>query len=320
MPTYSWACLLCFLLFSLFLTGCAHHSRAENQQLTYVSKPVIDFGRGGGGMPIEGVKELHNAEDLLAGLTRGYRGRVELSKDHDPILIAGQFPNLDLLRVDLSDATLKKDYKPKQFKKPSAPHPVVFAKQFESLAHPLRYHDAPMEWHISARDAQLSLIRDGDQQSLVVTSVAEGTFEFSMKLADVRPMLIAGAKEHSRGGFSVRDVHFDARCEDERTLVVDVKIDATWLLVPASFRIAGKVQIDDSFNVRLSGLRCDGQDLGGLLLAGFIDEALAKQNGKIMPLAQWPGNKIQLSGAKLEIDDHIRIKAKFGPPPTVAAK
>src|SRR5438045_510356 len=134
------------VLFCAFLTGCAHHSRAENQQLTYVSKPVIDFGRGGGGMPIEGVKELRSAEDLLAGLTRGYHNRIELSKDHDPILIAGEFPRLDLLRVDLSDATLKKDYKPKQFKKPSAPQPVVFVKQFESLARPLRYHDAPMEW------------------------------------------------------------------------------------------------------------------------------------------------------------------------------
>src|SRR3954463_1594273 len=62
------------LLLALFLigSGCAHRSRPEPQaQLTYVSKPVIDFGRGGGGLPLEGVKDLHTNADLLLGLTHG---------------------------------------------------------------------------------------------------------------------------------------------------------------------------------------------------------------------------------------------------------
>ena len=309
------------LLLALFLigSGCAHRSRPEPQaQLTYVSKPVIDFGRGGGGLPLEGVKELHTNADLLLGLTHGYRSRVELPKNHDPITISGELPNLDLLRIDLSDGTLKSSYKPHQFKKPTTPKAVLFVKQFEYVARPLRYQDGPMEWHIAAKDAELSLVKDGDQSSLVLTSTAEGSFEFSMNLADIKPMLIAGAKEHGTGGFSVKDIAFEAHCEGPRSLVVDMKVDATWLLVPASFRVAGRLDIDDVFNVRLSGLRCDGENLGGLLLAGFIDEAMQKHNGKVMPLAAWPGNRIKLSGAQIQIDDHIRVKGAFGPPATIA--
>src|SRR4051812_43248246 len=124
------------------LAGCAHRNRPEGQaQLTYVSKPVIDFGRGGGGLPVEGIKELKTSADLLLGLTRRYHSRVELPKDHDPITIAGEFPHLDLLRIDLSDGTLKANYKPHQFKKPSAPKTAVFVKQFEYVARPLRYQD-----------------------------------------------------------------------------------------------------------------------------------------------------------------------------------
>ena len=175
-----------------------------------------------------------------------------------------------------------------------------------------------MEWHIAAKDAELSLVRDGDQSSLVLTSAAEGSFEFSMNVADIKPMLIAGAKEHAQGGFNVKDIAFEAHCEGTRSLVVDMKVDATWLLVPANFRLAGRLDIDDVFNVRLSGLRCDGENLGGLLLAGFIDEAIQKHNGKVMPLAAWPGNRIKLSGAQIQIDDHIRVKGAFGPPPTLA--
>src|ERR1051325_1011217 len=83
------------------LTGCAHHSRPGAQnQLTYVSKPVIDFGRGGGGLPVDGFKQVHSAAELLQGLAQGYRSRMEMPKDHDAFMIDGQFPRLDLLRVD----------------------------------------------------------------------------------------------------------------------------------------------------------------------------------------------------------------------------
>ncbi len=307
------------LVISLIATGCAHRSRPQDQgQLTYVAKPVIDFGRGGGGLPVDGFKQVHSAAELFQGLTQGYRSRIEMPKDHEAITVNGQFPRLDLLRIDLTNGVLKKDFRPHQFKKPSAPQPTVFTRQFEYVARPLRYEDGVIEMHITARDAEMSLIRDGDQASLVLTNAAEGAFEFSMNVADVRPMLLAGAREHANGGFGVKDIIFDAHSDNNRSLSIDLKIKATWLLLPADFHIAGRVDIDDAFNVRLSGLHCEGENLGGLLLAGFIDEAMQKHNGKVMPLAAWPGNKIRLSHAQIEIDDHIRIKAGFGPTPTIA--
>ena len=131
-------------------------------------------------------------------------------------------------------------------------------------------------------------------------------------------MLLAGAKENANGGFNVRNLTIDLRSDNDRSLVVDLKVQASWLLLPADFHLFGRVDIDDAFNVRLSGLRCDGENLGGLLLAGFIDDAMQKQNGKVMPLAAWPGNKLHLSGAQIVIDDHIRIKGAFGPPASIA--
>jgi hypothetical protein len=309
------------LTLAILLTGCAHRSRPqEPTEFTYVSKPVIDFGKGGGGLPIEGVKQVKSVPDLLLGLMQGYRSRLELPKEHDAITIEGEFPHLDLLKVDLTEATLKRDFRPHQFKKPSSPKAIVFAKEFQYVASPIRYNDGPMEMLITARNAELSLIRDGDKSSLVVTNASEGTFDFSMKLADIRPMLIAGAKEHASGGFGLRDIIFDAHSDNSRSLVVDIKVLATWLFVPADIHLTGRVDIDDAFNVRLSGLRCDGENLGGLLIAGFIDDQMQKHNGKVMPLAAWPGDKLRLSGAQIQLDDHIRIKASFGPTTQTVAK
>jgi hypothetical protein len=306
-------------LLSFIVCGCAGRSRPEARpQITYVSKPVIDFGRGGGGLPLEGIKDLESAGDLLAGLTRGFESRIELPSGHQPITLSGEFPHLEALTVNLSNATLRKEYKPRELKKPTAPQPKVFVKNFEYVARPLKYQDGPMEWHITAKDAELSLIRDGEKGSLILTNASEGSFEFSMNLANVRPMLLAGAKAHAKGGFSVRDVEISARCENERSLLIDMKVDATWMLLPATFRIKGRIDIDESFNVCLSGLGCEGRNLGGLLLSGFINDAMQKHNGKLMPLAAWPGDRIRLSGAKINLDDQIRIKAAFGPAPALA--
>lgn len=304
---------------AILLAGCAHRSRPQDQnQFTYIDKPVLDFGKGGGGLPVEGHKQLKSATDLLAGLTQGYRSRLELPKDHDAITVTGEFPHLDLLKVDLTDALLKKDFRPNQFKKPSAPKATVFAKEFKYVAQPLRYHDGPVEMLIQARDAELSVIRDGDKTTLVVTNASEGSFDFSIKIADIKPMLMAGAKQHAKGGFNVRDITIDAKSDNDHSLAVDMKVQATWLFVPADFHLTGRVDIDDNFNVRLSGLRCDGENLGGALLAGFIDDQMQKHNGKVMPLAAWPGRKLRLSAAQIQVDDHIRIKGGFGPTPTIA--
>lgn len=311
--------LLPLVAFAMLLTGCAHRSRPQDQnQFTYVNKPVIDFGRGGGGLPVEGQKQLKSATDLLAGLIQGYRSRLELPKDHDAVTVSGEFPHLDLLRVDLTDATLKRDFRPHQFKKPTSPKATAYAKKFEYVAQPIRYHDGPMEMLIQASDAELSVIRDGEKTTLVVTNASEGSFEFSMKVADIKPMLMAGAKEHATGGFNIRDLTFDAKSDSPRSLSVDLKVQATWLFVPADFHVAGRVDIDDYFNVRLSGLRCDGENLGGVLIAGFIDDQMQKHNGKVMPLAAWPGNKLRLNAAHIEVDDHIRIKGGFGPTQSIA--
>src|SRR5205085_5277660 len=144
---------------------------------------------------------------------------------------------LDLLKIDLTEAVLKRDFRPKQFKKPSAPKATVYAKQFEYVAKPIRCHDGPMEMLIQAKDAELSVIHDGDKTSLVVTNASEGSFEFSMKVADIKPMLMAGAKENATGGFNVRDIHFDAKSDSPRSLAVDMKVEATWLFVPADFHL-----------------------------------------------------------------------------------
>src|SRR5262249_16843420 len=199
------------LAIGLCLGGCASKPKGDPSVRTtlppkpIMEKPVIDFARGGAGLPLEGVSTLHSQEDLIRGLTLGYQPRVTLPDlASAPILVTGGvFPMIDSLRIDLSQATVRPDYKPRQFKAAGALEPALSVANFEYIAAPLHYQNWATYWRLAASGARLGLLRGRSGQStLVLTDAVEGSFEFSMNLDDLPQMLLAGARSNARGGFS----------------------------------------------------------------------------------------------------------------------
>ena len=99
--------------------------------------------------------------------------------------------------------------------------------------------------------------------------------------------------------------------DDSRSLSCELKVRGFLLLLPSAFKITGRIDIDDQFNAHLSNVGCTGEDVGGLLIAGFIDNALEKYDGRVMPVASFPGGKIRLRDVKVSVDESLRIHAAF---------
>jgi hypothetical protein len=317
--------VLTVLTLAAVVGGCAASRpkpRPAEPPVVLIDKPVIDFSRGAAGLPLEQVSDLRRPADLVGALTAGFAKRLHLPPGPSAVAAMGAWPDLDLLRVDLSNGTVREDYKPRQFKTPAAATPVLTARRLEYIASPLYYDNGPTNWSISADDARLGLIHDEKgHKALVLTDCSAGAFEFSLRRADLEPMLLAGAREHSRGGFAVRGVQLSLTSPDPRSLWADMTVRASWLLLPATFRIRGQLEIDDAFNVHLSGLSCEGQDVTGALIAGFIDRAMSKYNNKALPVARWPDNRITLTGVSVQVDDSVTIRATFrGRPPALAGR
>src|SRR5688572_17703387 len=94
-----------FVLLGL-LTGCASSSRpqrAEAQKPPTIGRPVLDFSRGAGGLPLVGEGTPTSTDDLLSRLRAGYALRVDMLGAADPVQAVGAWPNLESLRVDLSN-------------------------------------------------------------------------------------------------------------------------------------------------------------------------------------------------------------------------
>ena len=280
------------------------------------SRPLIDFARGAGGFPLAEDALPDSRDELVTSLSEEYRARVKIADDAKPVIATGaDYPNLETLDVDLSGGKIKSAYRPSTFKAVGRLHRrVLHVDRLSYTARPLQYVDGSTNLRITARDVTLGLLHGrGEQAALVMTDAKEGHVNFEVPLEDLRSMFKVSAKSGgSRAGYTVSDVQMKLISYDSRSLTCELKVRGFWVLLPTSFKLTGRIDIDDQFNAHLSNIACTGVDVGGVLLAGFIDNALKKYDGRVMPLASFPGGRIKIRDVKIDVDDSLRIYAAFG--------
>jgi hypothetical protein len=303
-----------FVLLGL-LTGCASSrpQKVEVQKPPAMGRPVLDFSRGAGGLPLVGEGTPTSAGDLLSRLRAGYALRVDMPGGVDPVQAVGTWPKLESLRVDLSNGNVKGDYKPREEKKPGQLRPAFQVGQFQYVAEPLVYQNGGTRWNMWATDATFFILKANDAvETLVLADAKEGGLKFGMRTADVKPMLLAGARQHAKGGFWVKDLQFNAtESDDGHTVEASMRVEALWLLVPTTFTMSGRASVDENCYLHLSNMTCRGEDVGGEIVAGFVNKSLAKHEGKMMPLAVWPGDRIALKDVRLRVGEEIRLEVLF---------
>jgi hypothetical protein len=292
----------------------AHHVAPVKAPATAPTPPpVIDISRGGGGVPLDKASDLDSREAFLAGLIKQYQARITMPDGVSPITMVGDdHRNLDLLRIDVSNGKVRQEFVPKQYSAPGQPEPGIATKKFEYLASPLFYQNGSTRWHLVAYDARLGLLRNRDgQASLAITDAREGEFEFSLPLAELKTMMMGGSAANKTGAVKVKDVDLKFTSDNPHSLTVEMRVELAILYVPATFRVHGRADIDERYNVRLSELSCKGEDATGMVVAALIEGPMQKMNGRIQPLVRWPGDRVQLTDVQIRLDESLGITAKF---------
>jgi hypothetical protein len=281
------------------------------------AKPLIDFSRGAGGFPLSGESLPATLDELVKSLSAGYEARVSIPADHAAVVATGEhYPSLDALLIDLSDSRIKTDFRPSSMRAAGKIEPGLRVKYLQYVARPLRYTDGSTNLSITARDVKLDVLhsrRGGEPSTLVMTEAADGRVQFDVNLTDLRAMFRSAARAAgSRNGYLVRDVEPKFTSVESRSLACEVRVRGFWLFLPTTFKLTGRIDVDDAQNARLSDIGCTGEDVGGFLLAGWIDSALKKYDGRVMPLATFPGGKIKVRDLHIGVDDALHISVAFG--------
>ncbi len=281
-----------------------------------LGKPLLDFSKGAGGFPLVSDRLPSGRNELIDAITKAYADRVDTPHGGSPTVMAfgDHYPSLDALLIDLSDGKVRDEQKIRPKRGNNSLESAIRTKYLQYVAAPLVYADGKTNLRITAHDVELGLLHGRDDGAgLVITSASAGRAQFTVPQSDLQSMFLTSAKSGAgRAGFFANDLQLKLSSKDSQSLSASVIVRGFWLLLPAGFEISGEVKVDGSYNAHFSNVRARGLDVGGGLLAGFLNNALKKYDGQVSPLAAFPGNRIHLKGLNISVDDSLHVDVLFG--------
>lgn len=257
-----------------------------------------------------------NADDFAAAMSRGYRKAIKLPDDSSVVTAeGGVYPKVDSLKIDVCDAVIdpeRKSRKPSD-RKPTAP--ALDAAHFEMLGHRMSIERATVNMDLIATDARLLLAQDDKGKPLLVLGGAKnGRISMEVTLDDVERLLLVAARKGGRSyGLAVDRARLNMTVDETGHIInVDLKLSTRFGVIPAGLRFRARLDIDDNLNGKVSELTVNGDDVLGPLMSGLIRPFLAKHNGEIRPLMNFPATDMRLRGIDIAADRSLRVKADFG--------
>lgn len=303
--------------------GCKCHqppsTRPAVKPVEMLKKPAIDLSRGGAGFPLATATLPQTPAELEAALRAGYAERLTTPELVRIDIVPETPSDSGHLDIDISHAMVRADFTPKQWKQENAPAAVLNTGRLSYTAEPLNYQHFAAGMRVVALDARLGIIPGGDGtfgMSLIDCSTGRAKLRLSME--GLRHSFAQGVQVKQTVAFGIDGVDMDLTSDNPHALAVDITVRARLLLIPAAFRIVGRADVDDAFNVHFNGLTATGLDPTGKVIAGIVQTRLDKVNGKAAPLLKMPGDHIKVSDLTIAVGKDLTFD--IGLVGTVAAE
>jgi hypothetical protein len=223
------------------------------------------------------------------------------------------FPYLDEIAINFDGAQFDAHL-------PALPQPVGPTKQACEAAHVqlngrhVSVRGTPLNLELSARDVIFHQGRDDKGEALLlVHNVRSGHFVLSIAQAELQKAICQIAeREVSRQGIVIEETHLSLRARGPRSVAVDLRLRARKLLFRTNIDISGHLDIDDRFQVRVSGLKCRGEGAVGSIACKGIQAHLQRLEGRSFPLTSLPFGDIKLRDLRITVADTVEVAADFG--------
>jgi len=251
---------------------------------------------------------------LAAALLGGWRDVFTFDNPDNVVDIAGgRYPAIDSLTIDLTGGVANPDRKPVRAPDPVPTTHSLAVRHFTLVGEPLVSQKAKVNFKVTGTDVRFDLQRGKDGRAMLALADAKaGTLHFDATLNDLERLMLAAAQ---RGGgvqaVRVRAIDLDLESLSERSLAADVHVSTLVGLVPAGVRFTARVDIDERMDARVSHLTCDGDEVLGPLIVGFIRPGMARYEGKSKPLLSFPAGNLKLRDVQVRAGDRVALTAVF---------
>jgi hypothetical protein len=221
------------------------------------------------------------------------------------------FPYLDEIAINLDGAQL--NLPPPQPPKLAGKRTPAFEAAVTTVsARQISVRGLPFNLRLSARDLVFHKAQDekGDA-AIVVHAVRDGTLSISAAQLDLEKAIEQIAREEGRG-LTIEQVRLAMRARGQRSLAIEVQVQAKKLFLRAKIDISGQLDIDDEFTIKISSLKCKSDGGIGAIACSTLEPMFRKLEEKSFSLKSLPLGEVHVRDIRLAVADTIELTADFG--------
>lgn len=264
-------------------------------------------------IPLHRAQFPNSKADLAEAMNESLRRYVR--KDGDPIVTisARVFPYLDEIAINLDGAALDPAL-PKLVTPVGETRQACEAASVNVRGRHVSIQGAPLNLQLTASDLVFDQGRDEKGEALMlVRSVRNGHFAVSVAQLDLENAIRQMAeREGAKQGITIEDTRVSLRARGARSIAADIRLQARKFLFRANVDISGQVDIDESFNARISNLKCRGEGTVGSVACGMLEPHLKRLADRSFSLMSLPLGEIKMRDVRISVADTVEVTAEFG--------
>jgi hypothetical protein len=226
-------------------------------------------------------------------------------------LRARVFPYIDEIAVNLDGAQF--DSPPPALPKLNPNTTPAFEAAATTIsARQISVRGVPVNMRIEAQDLVFHKGQDENGDAvLVIHQLRDGTLSISVSQLDLENAIEKIALQEGRG-LTIDHVRLSMRARGQRSLAIDVQVQARKLFMRTRIDISGQIDIDENFVITAPNLKCKSDGGIGSIACSVLDPIFRELEQKSFSLASLPLGDLKVHDVRLTVADTVEITADFG--------
>ena len=227
------------------------------------------------------------------------------------VALEGMFPSFAAVRVDLSGARFQRGQRVAGAS--SEMKDGFFSRVVEIKAAPAQFERLPFSFSFRAEDCVVAYGHAAEGARVgILQRCPGGSVEAEISVADAEAALLILANDAASGfGASVQSVRIALEAGGPRRIAITATAVAKALMTTATLTLRGRLEVDDTFNARLSDITCTGDGMIANLAAGQLRPRLEELENWSFPLASVLPAGLEFSDIALEAGAGLQVRAAF---------
>jgi hypothetical protein len=227
------------------------------------------------------------------------------------VSVAGEYPALGVLQVDLTGAQVDPSRRPAPLAAAET-GAVVTVRELCIAGRPIQIENARVTLDLLASDVRLRYARGESGLWLVPIGVAEGRILLEVPRTDLEALILTHAKEAAQShGANVTKLELKLTLLNPRSIAAEAVVTAKKTLLSGTVRLTGRLDIDDALTARISNLDCVGQGVVGSVAAAAIKPKVKQAEGRTIALGALAFEGLHPRDVRIESVDPLQIVATF---------